>query len=221
MEKIPGVGEAIADKIAELLDTGGLEYYERLTAEVPASLATLLPVPDLGPKKVKLVWESLGVVDLAGLEAAAKEGKLRDLPGMGERSEAKVLEGIASLSRRSDRTPLGDALPVARELLTLLSGVEGVERAELAGSLRRRRDTVGDIDVLVSARDSGPVMEAFVGMSRVARIVGQGETKSSVEFVDGTRAQLWVHPPERWRERAILPPVTAPYPHPTRPYTAA
>lgn len=198
LEQIPGVGKAIADKIAELLDTGSLAYFERLTAEVPASLATLLPVPDLGPKTVKLVWETLGVVDLAGLEAAAREGKLRDLPGMGERSEAKILEGIASLSRRTDRTLLGDALPVARELLDSLLAVEGVVRAELAGSLRRRRETVGDIDVLVATRDSAPVMEAFVGLSRVGRVLGHGPTKTSVEFVDGSRAQLWAHPPERF-----------------------
>ena len=198
LEAIPGVGKAIAEKIAELLDTGELGYFEKLTAEVPASLAPLLAVPDLGPKKVKLVWETLGVVDLPGLEKAARDGRLRELPGMGEKSETKVLEGIASLSRRTDRMPIGDMLPAARELLDKLREVEGVERAELAGSLRRRRDTVGDIDVLVATHDSGPVMEAFVGMPRVARIVGQGPTKSSVEFVDGTRAQLWAHPPERF-----------------------
>ncbi len=198
LEGIPGVGKAIADKIAELIDTGELAYFERLTAEVPASLASLLPVPDFGPKKVKLVWEALGVVDLAGLEAAATAGKLRTLQGMGERSEAKVLEGIAALSRRSDRALLGDAMPAALELLELLLQAGGVERAELAGSLRRRRETVGDIDILVATGDSGPVMQAFVSMSRVGRIIGHGPTKSSVEFVDGTRAQLWAHPPERF-----------------------
>lgn len=198
LEAVPNVGAAIAQKVGELLDTGRLGYLEALEAEVPRSLATLLQVPDLGPKKIKLFWEKAGVTDLASLEAAAREGRLRDLPGMGPKSEAKLLEGLASLARRTGRTPLGRALPAAEAQLALLRAVPGVERAEAVGSLRRRRETVGDLDFLAAARDAQAVMDAFTLQPSVARVLGRGDTKASVEFHDGLRAQLWVHPPERF-----------------------
>jgi DNA polymerase (family 10) len=198
LTEIPGVGKAIAEKIDELLSTGRLGFLEKLEAEVPASLAELLDVPDLGPKKIALFWKQLGVTDLAGLEAAARAGKLRELPGMGEKSEARILSGIEAVSRRTTRIPLGDAWPYAQELLGRLKKVPGVAMAEAGGSLRRMRETVGDLDLLVGAADSGPVMEYFTGMAEIAQILGQGETKASVEFKDGMRAQVWVHPPERW-----------------------
>jgi len=198
LEAVPGVGEAIALKVGELLDTGRLVYLETLEAEVPRSLTQLLGVPDLGPKKIKLFWEKAGVTDLAALEAAAKAGTLRDLPGMGPKSEAKLLEGLASLARRSGRTPLGRALPAAEAQLERLRAVPGVVRAEAVGSLRRRRETVGDLDLLVAASDPTAAMDAFTGQASVARVLGRGDTKASVEFQDGLRAQLWVHPPERF-----------------------
>jgi len=198
LQAIPGVGQGIAEAIDELLGTGGLSLLDELTGEVPASLAELMPVPDLGPKRIRLFWEQLGIVDRVGLATAAKAGRLRDLPGMGEKSEAKILAGLQSLERRTGRLPLGSVLPVARELIELLRATDGVVRAELAGSLRRMRDTVGDIDILVAAQDTEPVMEAFTELPRVARVLGRGSTKSSVEFVDGLRAQLWAHPPERF-----------------------
>jgi len=198
LTEIPGVGKAIAEKIDELLSTGRLAFFEKLKTEVPGSLAEMLQVPDLGPKKVALFWKDLGITDLAGLEAAAQAGKLRSLPGMGEKSEAKILLGIESLSRRTTRLPLGRAWPFAQELLKMLRGLQGVTAAEAAGSLRRMRQTVGDLDLLAAASDSKPVMEAFVSRPDVARVLGHGETKSSVEFHHGLRAQLWVHPPERF-----------------------
>jgi DNA polymerase (family 10) len=147
---------------------------------------------------VALFWKELGITELAELEAAARTGKLRSLAGMGEKSEAKILLGIESLSRRTTRLPLGRAWPFAQELLKLLRGLPGVTAAEAAGSLRRMRQTVGDQDLLAAASDSKPVMEAFVNRPDVSRVLGQGETKSSVEFHHGLRAQLWVHPPERF-----------------------
>ncbi len=195
---IPGVGKAIADKIDELLSTGKMAFWEKLTAQVPASLADLLQVPDLGPKKVALFWRELGITNLEELETAARDGQLRQLPGMGAKSEAKVLAGIEALARRTDRIPLGQAWPVVQSLLDELRSLPGVVAAEAAGSFRRMRATVGDLDLLVGAEDSKPVMDAFVGRSDVARVLGHGETKSSVEFLNGLRAQLWVHPPERF-----------------------
>ena len=198
LREIPGVGKAIAEKIDELLSMGKLDFLEKLKQEVPESLAAWLQVPGLGPKKIALIWKALDITTLPELEAAAKEGKLRGLPGMGAKSEAAILEGIASLARRSGRIPLGRAYPLAQEIIRTLKGVEGVVAAEPAGSLRRMRSTVGDLDILVAAKESAPVMEVFVKLPGVSRVLGQGETKSSIEFSDGVRAQVWVHPPEKF-----------------------
>jgi len=198
LQDIPGVGKAIAEKIDELLSTGKLEFLEKLEAEIPPGLADWLPVPGMGPKKIALIWKELGITKLSELEKAAKAGELRDLPGMGEKSEAQIIEGIASLARRSGRIPLGRAWPLAQEIIGVLLDVEGVVAAETAGSLRRMRPTVGDLDILVAAPDSAPVMEAFTTLPGVLRVLGKGEFKSSIEFTDGVRAQLWVHPPEEF-----------------------
>jgi DNA polymerase (family X) len=198
LTEIPGVGKAIAEKIDELLSTGRLEYLEKLEAEVPPSLVDVLQVPDVGPKKAALFWRKAGITNLADLEAAARDGKLRDLPGMGEKSEAKVIAGIEAVSRRTDRIPLGKAWPFAQQMLAFLRDIPGVQAAEVGGSLRRMRATVGDLDLLAAAADSRPVMQAFTGHPDVAEILAQGETKASVEFNNHLRAQLWVHPPERF-----------------------
>jgi DNA polymerase (family 10) len=198
LEEIPGVGKAIAEKIDELLRTGKLEFLEKIKKEVPEELATWLAVPSLGPKKIAMIWKTLGITTLAELETAAKEGKLRDLPGMGAKSEMAILDGIASLSRRSGRIPLGRAYPLAQEIIKTLKGVKGVVAAEPAGSLRRMRSTVGDLDILVAAKDSAPVMDAVVKLPGVSRVLGKGEFKSSIEFTDGVRAQVWVHPPQEF-----------------------
>jgi DNA polymerase (family X) len=198
LTEIDGVGKAIAEKIDELLTTGHLGFLEKLGGEIPTSLVDLLQVPDLGPKKVALFWKELGITNLSELETAARLGRLRSLPGMGEKSEAKIIAGIEALSRRSNRVALGRAWPFAQELLTYLRKVSGVEAVELGGSLRRMKSTIGDIDILAAAKDSTPVMEAFISRKDVERVLGKGETKASVEFTHGLQAQLWVHPPEHW-----------------------
>jgi DNA polymerase (family 10) len=198
LNEIPGVGKAIAEKIDELFSTGKLEFLEKLKREVPPTIVEVLQVPDVGPKKAALFWKQLGIVDLVGLEAAAQASKLRTLPGMGEKSEAKVLAGIEAVKRRSGRIPLGKAWPFAQELLAYLRNLPGVVQVSVGGSLRRMRSTVGDLDILAAAVNSEPVMQAFVNHPEVIAVSGQGETKASVEFNHGLRAQLWVHPPERW-----------------------
>ena len=198
LREIPGVGKAIADKIDELLRTGQLQFLENLKQEVPPELAAWLQVPGLGPKKVALIWKQLGITSLTQLGEAAQTGKLRNLPGMGEKSEAQILVGIESLARRSGRIPLGRAYPLAQEIIATLMKIPGVTAASPAGSLRRMRATVGDLDILAAARESSPVMEAFTTLPGVVRVHGHGETKASIEFSDGLRAQLWVHPPERF-----------------------
>ncbi len=195
---IPGVGKAIAEKIDELLSTGKLEFLEKLESEVPPTLIDILNITDVGPKKASLFWREAGITNVQELEAAARAGELSQLPGMGEKSEAKIITGIEALARRSDRIPLGTAWPFAHSLMSYLGKVDGVQAVDVGGSLRRMRETVGDLDLLAAAADSSQVMEAFCGHADVIEVLGKGETKSSVEFSSGIRAQLWVHPPERF-----------------------
>lgn len=198
LREIPGVGEAIAEKIDELMRTGKLQFLEKLKKEVPEDLADWLRVPSLGPKKIAMIWKALKITTLPQLEKAAKSGKLRDLPGMGAKSEEAILAGIEALSRRSGRMPLGVAWPLAHKIIGELKKVKGVVAAEPAGSLRRMRSTIGDIDILVAATASAPVMDAFTKLPGISRVLGKGEYKSSIEFSDGVRAQVWVHSPEKF-----------------------
>ncbi len=198
LTEIPGVGKAIAEKIDEMLSTGRLEFLERLEQEVPPGLIEVLQIPDVGPKKAAMFWKQAGITNISELKAAAEAGSLRSLPGMGEKSEARVLAGIQAVARRTDRIPLGKAWVLAQELLAYLRSVPGVKTVEIAGSLRRMRATVGDLDLLAAAAESGPVMQAFTSHPDVIHVLSQGETKASVEFSHNLRAQLWVHPPERF-----------------------
>ncbi|MCC6259512.1 MAG: DNA polymerase/3'-5' exonuclease PolX [Anaerolineales bacterium] len=196
--EIPGVGKAIAEKIDELLATGKLEFLEKLKKEIHPDLAGWMKVPSLGPKKIAMISRELKITALADLEKAAKAGKLSALPGMGKKSETAILEGLASLSRRTGRISVGKAFPLANEIVSVLKKVKGVVDAQPAGSLRRMRSTVGDLDILVAAKDSSAVMDAFTTLPRISRVLSKGETKSSIEFSDGVRAQVWVHAPEKF-----------------------
>jgi DNA polymerase (family 10) len=198
LREISGVGQAIAEKIDEVFSTGKLNFFEKLKAEVPVTLAEVLAVQDVGPKKAALFWKKLNITTLAELEKAARGGKLRDLPGMGEKSEAKIIAGLEARKRSSGRVPLGVAWPVAQELVKFLRGLPGVRVAESAGSLRRMRATIGDLDFLVAADNAEPIMAAFVTHPLVARVLGHGPTKSSVELTNGLQADLRVLPPDRF-----------------------
>jgi DNA polymerase (family 10) len=198
LQEIPGVGEAIAAKIEELLSTGHMATYDNLTAAVPEGLLGVLEIQDVGPKKAARFWKELGITDIDGLEAAARAGRLRELSGMGEKSEARILGSIEAYRRRSGRTSIGVALPVAEKLLGRLRALPGVQRAELGGSLRRWRESIGDIDLLVASDDPEAVTAAFAGFHEVRRIRAQGETKVSVELQSELQAQLWVHPVARF-----------------------
>ncbi|TEU13187.1 MAG: DNA polymerase III, partial [Anaerolineales bacterium] len=168
LRDIPGVGEALFKKLDELLGTGRLGYYEQLQEEIPSGVVELLAIPDVGPKTAKLLWEQLGIASVAEAERAARQGHLRDLPGLGVKSEAKILAGIQALHRRSDRIPLGTAWPVAQEVLVALENdCPAVQRATAAGSLRRMKATIGDIDLLVASTEPEAVMEAFVSLPQV------------------------------------------------------
>lgn len=198
LTELSGIGDTLAEKIEELFSTGQLEFYNRLAAEIPPGVVAMMKVPGMGPKKAAMFWKEVGINNLDELKAAAEQGKLRDLPGMGAKSEAKVLEGIIALQNRSDRVRISDALPIAEQILEALLEFPGVVRGDIGGSLRRRRDTIGDIDLLIASADAQPIMDAFVNRPEVARINGHGPTKSSVDLHVGLQVDLRVLPPERY-----------------------
>ncbi len=198
LETIPGIGKTLAAKIDELMRTGRLQAYEKLKAQVPEGVVAMLQIPDVGPRKAALFWKELGITSIDELEKAAKAGKLRDLPGMGARSEQKVLEGIQALKRRTGRVPLGIAWELAQAMLAALREVPGVVQAAPAGSLRRMRETVGDLDLLVAAEDPEPVMARFRELPQVAEVLLSGPTKTSIRTRDGFQVDLRVLEPARW-----------------------
>jgi len=198
LSMVPGIGDTLKEKIDELMRTGSLAAYEKLRAQVPDGVVALLQVPDVGPRKVALFWKELGITSIEELEAAAKAGKLRDLPGMGVRSEERVLIGIAALRRRTDRLTLDVAWTLSQLLLAPLWKIPGVVRAASVGSTRRMCETIGDIDLLVAADDSAQVMAHLRELPQVAQVLLSGPTKTSIRTRDGVQADLLVIPPERW-----------------------
>jgi len=199
LEEIPGIGKAIAEKIDELLTTGHLEFYDRLQDQVPAGVVSILAIPDVGPKTAKLMWEEMGLQSVAEVEAAARQGQLRSLPGLGAKSEAKILSGIEALYRRSDRIPLGTAWPVAVELLAgLEDACPEVQQATVAGSLRRMQSTIGDIDLLAASEAPAAVMAAFASLRQVSKVTLSGQTKTTVRLHNGLQVDLRVLEPDRW-----------------------
>lgn len=199
LDEISGIGKEIAKKIETLLVTGRLEFYEQLKAAVPDGVVAMLRVPGVGPKRVKEFWEKLGITDIEALEAAARAGKLRALPKMGEKAEAKILAGIESLKRRATgRMRLGDALPIAQDIVAALRSVPGVQKVTYAGSLRRGKETIGDVDIIVATSDPAPVMRAFLNRPDIAQVLGAGETKSSVQLESGLQVDVRAVEPRVW-----------------------
>ncbi len=198
LTQIAGIGAATAEKVGEFLQTGAMKTYEELAASLPPGLPALMAVPDVGPKTALMLSEKLGVSTIDELEAAAKAGKVRDLPRMGVKSEEKILKGIAMVRRNTARRLLGVVLPVSDELVALLRAVPGVQDIDVAGSLRRRAETVGDIDILVTSHAPERVMDAFVGAAPVAQVLSRGPTRSSVVLSVGLQADVRVVEPESY-----------------------
>lgn len=199
LKKIEGIGQAIADKSAELFSTGRLEFWEKLTAEVPESLIAVLNIPDVGPKLTKSMWQELGLTTVAEVKAAAQAGKLQTLPRMGAKSEARILASIEALERRdTSRVHLGIAWPLAMQVIAALEALPEALEVEAAGSLRRMRETIGDLDFLVATDNPDPIMERFKALPGVVEVIAAGETKSSVRFSNGLQADLRCLAPARW-----------------------
>ncbi|MBM4047136.1 MAG: DNA polymerase III, partial [Planctomycetes bacterium] len=180
LESIAGVGKGTAEKIVEYLDTGRMSKYEEVMKGFPPGLADMLDIPGMGPKTVALVWQKLGVVDLAGLEKAIADGKALGLPGMGEKKVANIQKGIALLRSRAGRLLLGVAFPLVQEILGRMRQAPGVRQIEAAGSLRRMKETIGDIDILVAAAEGKKIIEAFTKLPNVVEVLAAGDTKGSV-----------------------------------------
>ncbi|MFQ6132859.1 MAG: DNA polymerase/3'-5' exonuclease PolX [Armatimonadota bacterium] len=198
LESIPRVGKSTAGKIEELLETGKITALEELKAKFPAGLLDMLEIPGMGPKKVALVYNELGIGDVDALAEAAEGGELRELEGMGAKTEENVLRGIKVYREGQERALLGEVLPVAEQIVAKLKGLKGVKAASTAGSLRRGRETIGDIDVLAAAKDSGRVCQAFQEFEELREVILAGDTKVSAYLEEGGQIDLRVVEPESW-----------------------
>ncbi|GCB02272.1 DNA polymerase X family [Sulfuriferula multivorans] len=190
LPKLPGIGADLSGKIREIVTTGHCALLERLRGEVPASVTELLKIPGLGPKKVSALYHDLAVETPEQLLRMAREGRIRQLHGFGEKTEASILQAIEAHGNKARRYPLAAATQYATALLAYLQHVPGVHQVTLAGSYRRRRETVGDLDILVSAVSSSPVMQRFLGYDEVAEILSGGTTRASVILKSGLQVDL-------------------------------
>lgn len=194
LEALKGIGKDLAARIRDLTSTGRTDMLEELRARIPDEVAGFTELQGLGPKRVKTLFETLGIRDRAALEKAAQAGELRGLPGFGEKVEQNVLKALATASQTSGRMLLAHAWPLAHAIAERVRAIQGVKAVELAGSFRRRRDTIGDVDVLVTGGDPEAVMQAFVSHDSVADVLGRGETKSSVRLQAGLQVDLRLVP---------------------------
>ena len=198
LDEVKGIGEALAQKIGELHTTGALGFHAKLKASVPAGLVELLQIPGVGPKKIRTLQALLGVDTIAKLQAACASGAVAALEGFGEKSQEKILEGIRNREKYGRRHLWFEAWATAEPILAGLRALPQVLRAEHAGSLRRRMETVGDLDFLVATDDPKPVTDWFVQWSGVREVTAHGETKASVRLEGGIQADLRLVPPEQF-----------------------
>lgn len=192
LDEVPGVGKSIAEKIREIVETGNLEYLASLREELPEGVQYLTRLPGIGPKKAIALSRELGVRTVDDLEAKALAGRIRDLPGFGEKTEANILASIRVSKTAQERRLLGYILPVAREIERRLASLPAVGQVSLAGSIRRRKETIGDVDILATSSDPGGVMEVFVTLPGVERVLVRGTTKTSVVLATGIQVDLRV-----------------------------
>jgi len=196
IKEIPGVGKSIASKIIEYIETGEISYYNQLKEEMPIEIEEITNVEGIGPKMAQDLYEHLDITNLEELEKAANEEKVREIPGFGEKTEQNILEGIEFLKKSKGRFLLADIIPVVEKLKSELSSLDQVDKIEVAGSVRRKKETIGDADFLVVSDNPEQVMESFVSRPQVVKVWGKGETKSSVRLKQGFDVDLRVVPEE-------------------------
>ncbi|MER6411276.1 DNA polymerase/3'-5' exonuclease PolX [Streptomyces humidus] len=198
LKEIPGVGRSIAEKVIEYFRTGHVTVVEERRARIPAGVRQLITIPTLGPKKATVLYEDLHISSVSELADAIKSEKLRDLKGFGEKTEENILHGIALMQQAGGRILLSTALEAAEDIVAELSRITGCEHCAYAGSLRRMKETIGDIDILVAARRSAPFMDALTELPSTAEVIAHGEKKTSIRTVKGVQVDLRVVRPESW-----------------------
>ncbi len=198
LQQIPGVGRSTAEKIAGYLSGGRIEALETLRAEIPTGVRAMMSVPGVGPKRALALYRDLGIASVDELAEAIRADRLSEVPGLGERSGEKILHGIELIRQSGGRTLLDAATALADRIVAALAAVPGCTRCAYAGSLRRMRETVGDIDVLATAEDSAPLMTALTALPYTAEVIGTGPTKTSIRTTDGIQVDLRVVPEEDW-----------------------
>ena len=196
LAEIPGIGKTLEEKIIEYLDTGHLSAYEKLTAEIPESILDLVNIPSVGPKKAKLFWEHLKISSVEQLAQAAESGKLLGLPGIKDKTIENILRGIRVVKEGQERMNIALASEIAEQFVSALKKIPKVKEISLAGSLRRMRETIRDIDILVDSTDPKKVMETFVNLPQVKSVNAHGETKSSIMTDENIQVDLRVVEPE-------------------------
>ena len=192
LREIKGIGEAIAGKIEEYFETGAIAYLEELKQEVPESLLELLQIPNLGPKKIKILHDELGITNAGELEYACKENRLIGLPGFGEKTQGKILRGIEFVKRHKGEYLVGDVYPLAYDIKGKLQAIVKEGTVEVCGSIRRRKEIVRDMDILVGGGDAGHISSYFTSLPEVEEVLISGETKTSCRFKSGIEADLRV-----------------------------
>ena len=198
LEEIPGVGTSIAAKIAEYLETGKLAYYDQLRQEIGGSAAEWLQVPSIGPVRARPIYEHLGIDTLPELEVAARQHRLCKLPGIGEKTEERILRELGRLQQRTRRLLLGVALPAAERVVQLLRNHPAIQRIEPAGSIRRMRETIGDIDILVASEQPDAAVRAFTTLPIVKEVLASGPTRASILTEENLQIDLRVVHPDYW-----------------------
>jgi DNA polymerase (family 10) len=192
LEEIPGVGQGIAERIEEFIKTGRIKDYESLKKKMPVDLASLAIIEGLGPKSIKKLYQKLGVRNIKDLERAAQAGKIARLEGFGKKSEEKILQGIGFVQKSGGRFVLGFVMPEIRTIEGRLRNLKGVEEVAVAGSVRRKKETIGDADILAISKNPKPVMDYFVSMPEVAAVHAHGVTKSAIKLNSGLNVDLRV-----------------------------
>jgi len=185
IEEIEGIGASIAEKIEEIIKTGHLKYYDQLKKKTPVDVSFLMSVEGLGPKKIKKLYQELKITNVEELERAARGGKIRNLENFGEKTEENILKSLEFLKSSGGRFILGYIMPDIRKIESDLKKLKEVKKITVAGSVRRRKETIGDVDILIVSDKSAPVMDFFVNMPEVARVVAHGNTKSAVKLKNG------------------------------------
>jgi DNA polymerase (family X) len=198
LAELPGIGKDLAAKIKEIVDTGSLKLLQELEVHTPPALREIMRIAGLGPKRVHLLHEKLGIETPKDLLDAIRSGKIREIKGFGEKIEKQVLAGLEQITGVEQRFKLSTAEPIALALMRYLQGVPGVTEAIIAGSFRRRQETVGDLDILATCGHSDAVMEAFVNYEDVKQVLAHGDTKSSVTLRSGIQVDLRVVPQESY-----------------------